>query len=326
MFGALRLILALMVALSHAGVSWAGYHLGVPAVVVFLLLSGYVVAAMLQPRPPWARFWAERAVRLLPPYYTAWLAGVLLWWLGVDSPFLQGAHQPGLWLAGLLVIPLNYATLWPALDTFTPVPPAWSLGLEIQFYLLAPWLLAAPRRLWGATILTAGVGALAQLGALPSDALGYRLLVGNLYIFLSGAMLWHAGQGSVPHRRALMALWLWVALIGAVTGAMGRWGQPFVLEVTAGYLVGLPLVAALARRPRTMWDDRLADLAYPLFLIHFAVLWGLQLAGHPPSPTAPAFLLRYVLLALAAAWLVHRVAQRPWRGLRHRLRYPPPIR
>ena len=34
MFGSLRWLLAMMVAFSHAGVAWHGYHLGVPAVVV----------------------------------------------------------------------------------------------------------------------------------------------------------------------------------------------------------------------------------------------------------------------------------------------------
>ena len=51
MFGSLRWLLAMMVAFSHAGVAWHGYHLGVPAVVVFFILSGFVVASLLDSKP-----------------------------------------------------------------------------------------------------------------------------------------------------------------------------------------------------------------------------------------------------------------------------------
>ncbi|TSE23830.1 acyltransferase family protein [Tepidimonas aquatica] len=325
MFGSLRLLLALLVALSHVGVSVRGYHLGVPAVVVFLLLSGYVVAAMLHGAPAWRAFWAERALRLLPPYYTAAALGVGVWLLsGAAIPFFSGAGQPALWLAALAIIPLNYATLWPVLDTFTPVPPAWSLGLEIQFYLLAPWLLAAPRRAALAWAASAAVGAAAQLGLLPSDAFGYRLLVGNLYIFLSGAALYWVQHGPAANaarwRAALYLTWAGVAVVAAATAALGRWGTPFVAEVAVGYLLGLPLVAALARLSRRRWDDALAHLAYPLFLVHFAALWALQGAGRQPSPQAPLALAAYLCLALALAAAVHLVAQRPWLHWRRRLR------
>lgn len=323
MFGTLRLLLATMVALSHAGVSLRGYHLGVPAVVVFLLLSGYVVAAMLNERPPVARFYAERALRLLPPYYAAFALGLACWLAGVASPFLDGAAQPLLWLAALLIVPLNYATLWPALDTFTPVPPAWSLGLELQFYLLAPWLLARPGRMLAAAALTLLIGGLAQLGALPSDAWGYRLLPGNLYIFLSGALLWQLRHTQTFSPRTLLALWATVLAVAVAAGLRGRWGQPFVLEVAAGYLIGLPLVAWLARLPRRAWDDRCADLAYPVFLVHFAVLWALQALGHPPAPASPRWLIVYLAATLLAAAALHAVAQRPVTRLRHRLRHTP---
>lgn len=320
MFGTLRLLLAAMVALSHAGVSLRGYHLGVPAVVVFLLLSGYVVAAMLHPQPPLHRFWAERALRLLPPYCAAFALGVACWLAGVASPFLDGAAQPLLWLAALLIVPLNYATLWPALDSFTPVPPAWSLGLELQFYLLAPWLLARPGRMLAAAALTLLVGSLAQLGVLPSDAWGYRLLAGNLYIFLSGALLWHLRHTQAFSLRAVLVQWATVLAVALAAGALGRWGQPFVLEVAAGYLIGVPLVALLGALPRRLWDDRMADLAYPLFLVHFAALWALQMAGLQPGPQAPRALAAYIGLALLAALALHWVAQRPVVQWRRRLR------
>lgn len=321
MFGTLRLALATLVALSHAGLSWWGYHLGVPAVVVFLILSGYVVAAMLERPLPSSRFYAERALRLLPPYYAALGLGLLCWWAGIPSSFLQDGHQPLQWVAIVLVVPLNYATLWPVLDSFTPVPPAWSLGLELQFYLLAPWLLARPCRIHAAALATLGVGAAAQLGLLPSDAWGYRLLPGNLYIFLTGALLWRAQHVPQARTAPIIALWLSVLATGIAAGLLGRWGQPFVLEVAVGYLLGVPLVALLGRWPRRGWDDRCADLAYPVFLVHFAALWALQgwslSIGAPPTRLWWAV---YLGLTLVVAVALHALSQRPFKRLRHRLR------
>ena len=73
MLGTLRLVLALMVVLSHAGVRVAGLNPGVIAVIGFYLISGYVMAGLIrrhyrQPAQAGA-FYLDRAVRLLPQYF-----------------------------------------------------------------------------------------------------------------------------------------------------------------------------------------------------------------------------------------------------------------
>lgn len=321
MFGTLRLALALLVALAHAGVPLLGhYHLGVPAVVVFLLLSGYVVDALCGPAGPLhghaARFYAERAVRLLPLYLCAALLGALCVALRVPSPFLAAPEKPLLWLANATILPLNYATLWPVIDTLALVPPAWSLGLELHFYLIAPWLLAAPVRIAAAAALTFAVGAAAHLGLIPSDAWGYRLLAGNLYIFLSGAWL-HRVTTQRAHPAPLLAGWLLAATVWLTAYARGCWGEPFVFEVGLGYLVGLPLVALLARLPRRRWDDLLAYLSYGVFLFHFAVQW---LLSHLGWLTAARPLPLYLTATLLLAATLHLLVERPLIAWRRALR------
>ena len=321
MFGSLRLVLALMVALSHIGVSWQGRHIGVMAVVVFLLLSGDVVAGLLAPgsalaRSP-ARFYGERALRLLPLYFTFMLAGAALAAWGAQSPFLQGPATAVQWLANLLLVPLNYSMIFTGLERFVLVPPAWSLGLEIQFYLLAPWLLRSERWMLCAMTATLCVAAAAHLGLIHADWFGYRLLCGNLYIFLGGAWLYrvhHGKSASAP----LLTAWATCLFLFVLAGALGRWGTPFTFEVLASYLLGLPLLAWLGRRPRKSWDDQLGQLAYGVFLSHFAVLWAFPNAGWGAPLGRP--LLLYLMLVMCAAFVGHLLVERPLLGWRRRLR------
>lgn len=321
MFGSLRLLLAIVVALSHAGVSWQGRHIGVMAVVIFLLLSGYVVSGLLTPggrlaASP-ARFYIERAARLLPLYYFFMLLGGLAAFYRVDSPFLQGSGTPIQILANILVIPLNYSMLLAHLNSYLLVPPAWSLGLEIQFYLLAPWLLARQSRLLAGLFLTLALGMSAQFGYLHADWFGYRLLCGNLYIFLVGAWLHRMHHGRA-RPALLVAVWLALLAVWLLTGSQGRWATPFVFEVLSAFLLGLPLVAGLGRQARRRWDDELGQLAYGVFLGHFVILWLFQVSGYTLG-SGPARLF-YIFLAVSSAYVGHRLIERPLLDWRRRMR------
>jgi peptidoglycan/LPS O-acetylase OafA/YrhL len=302
MFGSFRLILALTVALAHANVSWGGSHLGVIAVVSFLMLSGYVVAGLLAPGTSLAKspssFYLERAARLLPLYYAFLLVGVIIATVGTMTPTLDGPGSPAQIISHLLIVPLNYYMVWPDLGRNLLLPPAWSLGLEIQFYLLAPWLLRKPGWLLGALALSLGVSLSAYLGLIHTDWFGYRLLCGNLYIFLSGAWLYR-----MHHQKAsptpLLLVWVLILALFILTRQLGTWGTPFTFEVLLGYLLGLPALALLGQRPRKTWDDHLGQLAYGAFLGHFAVLWLFQTLGWLTPPGRPLPL--YVALVLATA-------------------------
>lgn len=310
-----------MVALAHAGVSVAGHHLGVPAVVVFYMLSGYVVASLLAPGSPMSKasslFYRERALRLLPQYYFFLGLGALAWWLGASSPFLTGSGSAFQWLGNLSIVPLNYFMVAPSLEQFMPVPPAWSLGLELQFYLLAPWLMPRPRLMLRLGAATLGVSALATAGWLQTDWFGYRLLCGNLYLFLAGAWLYRCrreGASMAP----LLALWCAVAAMAIWTAAAHRWRVPFTVEVQLGVLLGLPLLALLARRSRQHWDDAVGRAAYGVFLGHFPVMWLGGMVGWLSGDAHPMAV--YLVLVLAASVLGHMLVERPLLAWRHTLR------
>lgn len=318
MFGSLRLFLAFCVALSHLGFSVHGFNPGVFAVVLFYLISGFVTASLLdnQFRTP-VDYYKERALRLLPSYWIALGSAAAIWYfVRPDSYFLS--RYPGWedWFANITIIPLNFY-MWTGQDAFTLIPPAWSLGAELQFYIVSAWILRSRGQLLPAMIIGSLIlWLMAQIGFLNSDWWGYRLLPGIIFIFLVGA--------SVFRRNHYIAASVWtvaVALgIGIITGMVPI--MPFNVETSTGIMVGIPLLALLCRFHRRNWDDALGKIAYPVFLLHFPVSWAFFGFGvkTPDILPNPGLLSCWILVLILSSVALYFIAEAPFTHLRHLLR------
>lgn len=321
MLGTLRLILAIAVALSHANLRIAGLNPGVIAVVGFYLISGYVMAGLLRRHyadPAHAlAFYQDRAWRLLPQYF--FYAGLtLLWMLFTQAQTVFLSRSPTLpdLLNNLLVLPLNYY-MFNASDQFTLIPPAWSLGAEMQFYLLAPFVLLWPWRLRSVGLIGLGVYLAALAGLINSDWFGYRLLPGVLLFFLLGAWLQHLHQQR-QYRAALggVAAVLTLALLAlGLLHQSGLLRQPYNFETLLGLMLGSASLHILATRPRSHWDDQAGDISYGVFLNHFFILWTLY-----PQGLAPAQMPGFVALCVVLSWVTQRFIERPLLKRRQALR------
>ncbi len=319
--GLLRLFLASLVLISHLGISVAGVNPGVSAVAIFYLLAGRVVSRLWREQPErgvisggmW--FYRDRLWRILPLYMFALIVALIVWLLGASSPFLLREPEMTDWLANLLIVPLSYY-MYSGQDAFTLLPPAWSLGVELQFYLLVPLLLSRP--LWAVVFsaLSFLTFSSAQLGWLDTDVFGYRLLAGIGFVFMLGVLL---DRPSRLGRLWIYALWLVSALY--VFWLLG-WGThvPYNLEVALGIALGVPILLVMERRGSSRswrWLQRTAgELSYGVFLLHFPVIWALQLLGF----SGPRTVLAVWLASAGLAWLGHRMVERPvWRLFRPRL-------
>lgn len=322
MLGTLRLVLALMVLVSHAGVRWNGLNPGVIAVVGFYAISGYVMTGLM--RRHYAQphrvlgFYADRALRLLPAYYVVALAALAWFFLhGPEPLFLE--RSPGVvdLLNNLLVVPINFY-MWNDADKFSLVPPAWSLGCEIQFYLLFPLLLLARIRRWafGLSLL---VYLAAFAGFIQTEWFGYRLLPGVLFVFLLGSHLYdchHAGpSGRTRGTRVVALTLLGIAALAATGHLGGKLQLPYNPETLIGLGAAIPLLHLLAMRSARVWDERAGELSYGVFLVHFLVFWL-----WPGAEAGSAALILRVGAALALAWGLHRFVEIPVLERRRRLR------
>lgn len=321
--GMMRLLLAIAVVLSHADLRVLQLNPGVTAVVGFYLISGYVMAGLVHrhynepARIPY--FYLDRLLRLYPQYLV-YAGAALAWHLWTQTPTLFLRHAPT-WpdiANNLLIVPLNFY-MFNGSDAYALVPPGWSLGAELQFYLLAPAMLLWPRVglvLAAASLLVHG---LALHGVIHTDWYGYRLLPGILWVFGVGMLLYHWHRS-----RPRLALWLaWGAPLAALAlygylRLRGLHAQPYHQEVILGWAIAIPAVHWLATRRLGAWDDLAGDLSYGVFLNHFLLIWLL----FPQPGHTPLQWLVLLLCSLVLSYMTQRLVEKPVLAWRRHLRKP----
>jgi peptidoglycan/LPS O-acetylase OafA/YrhL len=301
---------------------WAGQV----GVAVFFVVSGFCIRlpmARALAGDPGARldvrrYLDRRARRILPPY---WIAIAVSIAVGLISPIglLDGGH--GLLNVGLHLVGLH--TLWPA--SFTSINGVfWTIGLEIQFYLV--YLLLANRPATPAKGLALVVVAVAAYGVASltfHDPGGWRqvgqeFVLTTLWQWYIGAVLADLYVRHAPAFTAAPAGLTWAARIAAFAAlfALGL-GDPVVAQVHLTYwalpFAALAAVAAalMGRQPvRKGPLDALGQASYSLYLLHPAVLGLVVLAakagGWPAWLSAGAAILG----AIAAALLSYRFVER----------------
>jgi peptidoglycan/LPS O-acetylase OafA/YrhL len=340
----LRALAALGVVLCHAAgqffgviryspgperlIGWAGQV----GVAVFFVVSGFCIrlpmaralagdpAARLDVR----RYLRRRARRILPPYWIAIAASVVI---GVISPIglLDGGHS----LLDIALHAIGLHTLWPA--SFNSINGVfWTIGLEIQFYLAYLLLANRPatpaRGLALLVIAVAGYGAasLAFPNPSPWRRVGQEFVLVTLWQWYIGAVL---ADLYVRHASAFAGApqgLTWAARIAALAAlfALGV-ADPVVARVHVTYwalpFTALAAVAAalMGRQPAGRGPlDALGQASYSLYLLHPAVLGLVVLAaragGWPPWLSASAA----ILSACAAALLSYRFVERPFMAKR----------
>lgn len=314
--GAFRLLLAVLVAVSHMGKTFAGLNPGVVAVISFLIISGFVMTSLIERNyrslADVGLFYLDRALRLYPQFLFYFVASCL-----VIHFLLPGTPQAAeltlkTILSSVLMLPLGFYMF--GIGGTEIVPPAWSLGLEMSFYLVIPFLLIVRMR-GVAFAVSVGIFLLACLGYINTDIYGYRLLPGVLFMFLCGSYLYQPNvKGSLLIASTAVAAGL--LFIAIMIGWVER--RPFNAEVTLGIALGIPVVFWLSRLKFHRVDEFLGNISYGVFLNHFFVMYVLR--GFWPVAYDASVVGAVLLLSLLCSGVTYYCVERPALRLRHRLR------
>jgi peptidoglycan/LPS O-acetylase OafA/YrhL len=256
---------------------------GYEFVILFFVLSGFSIAHSLRVRskPTSIRsFFARRAIRLYPPYIAgltlAFAAGAVLLWLFPTSVETVGVLHPATQIhdQGNLAAVIGNLLYDPSLPF---VNQYWSLGHEVVFYILAPWLIRLDDKFLASASLLWILGAI--LTHVPgihgiNDFWSLYLMKYNTY-FAFGILLYrYYPQWFSYLRRFSNAVvgFLIVALFLAMVSLNMVLGDGRVTELVAVCISLLAIPFTLRVRPRSKILYWLGEQSYSLYVTHIAVI------------------------------------------------------
>ena len=311
---ALRGIAALCVVYAHFGtrvlpqVHTAVYNFfdpGLYGVLVFFMISGYIVPASLERKGSVRTFWLSRLFRLFPLFVFAIAAVLLLHEFGLASVRDTNRNVTASVLSHLFM--LN-----ELLGQTNVIVVLWTLSYEMVFYVLLTALFTAglhKRSGWYA----AGLAAAALLlgGLLPTVWLSYSSL-GLTPVALTGDVLIMGGLAmAVAARGRPRAAGAWLAAVTALilVAVNGRKGPYEGLTILA-----LMFTGTLLYRAEQGQVSRRRAVAAATGIFTMAIVAG---AWHVPAanpPSQAALLQREWVMSVALAGLTFAIGM----ALRHR--------
>jgi peptidoglycan/LPS O-acetylase OafA/YrhL len=336
----LRAISFLIVFVSHAGLP--SLIPGGFGVTVFFFLSGFLITTLLRLEQQESGhivlrdFYARRALRILPPFYTVLILAVA----GAAIGWIPGTLAP----APIAALAFHYSNYWTIAHGDRGMPAGtvvyWSLAVEEHFYLLFPWIFRVLyRRL--ATGPARGRALLLLCGLIMAWrfalVLAFHSPENRTYMasdtrfdsILFGCAL-ALGLNPVldpmPFRdRTWKWVWLPLGLGGLLFSFLDR--DPAFRETWRYTLQGVALVPVFVtamRYPR--WGPMrvlnwrplrfIGVLSYSLYLLHLVVIGVVDMKWHLHGFVAGALSLA---ISIAVAWAIHLAIERPATRLRRRL-------
>jgi peptidoglycan/LPS O-acetylase OafA/YrhL len=336
--GIIRVLLAAAVVFGHAPV-WTGHDPQASflrplpayfAVQAFFVISGFYMELLRKKyalAPIWI-FYSNRYSRLIVSYWIVLILTVLLIALMPSVTF-----PPASFLASFksdsasewtLVVFSNLAmfgqdllsVLYSLPSNAVLIPQAWSLALELWFYLLVPLLWrASDRTLW---IIVAGSLALRLtivLSSLPFFPWQQKFFPAEVMFFVLGMLSFrHSSQILKIVRSGRICLLSVSTLI-----ILANWFQPFAfawpetstmwfsnLLIGAIFYFTLPSMFSLTSRSRI--DRLIGEFSYPIYLLHITLWYFIE----------PRFLLLACIAASAPLVFLVELPLERWRNSRLR--------
>ena len=343
----LRGLAALWVLVGHAMLlsGWSLPLVSRPglAVDLFILLSGFLMAFHYELRETiepwdrgstWATFWTRRFFRIAPLYYPILACAFALGpWIGEaradiaatlgiapTTParyFDQGVDNIAAHLSFIFGQTPHYA--------FRTALPDWSIGLEMSFYAVFPFIMLLAKRITlplAAIALTAL--SIATLKIAPDYTAAFEqpaFLPLKLNVFLAGMLI--ATARTRPAPVSIFMVGLGVALsLGPIRTEFIDHATRAALSAGLAFLVLGPRFEPLKNtatrvdgflgRPFFRW---LGDLSYGVYLVHLLVLIPaiaiLARAGLRSFPLFAAGAALTIAIGYLAAWVGFRLVEKP---------------
>lgn len=323
--GILRLYLALCVVAAHSGklFPWAA-HNGTQAVEIFFLISGFYMALIASKYKQAREFYASRFLRIYLPYWSillgvvggCTLVGMVTGkWLDLAAFADYSSNANG--LTGTVLAAISNVTAFgidwfcflshegnggslqfsadglhvaSPLSQYVVINPAWSIGVELTFYLFVPLFNRCSTKtlvLLAIASLSARVFAYEVLG-LTHDPWTYRFTPFAMAMFLIGMICCRLSRSSEPgiikaidekvpavfRNYFVQVVGLFAAFwIGQqLTESMNIVFAARYADLLSylGWALFIPFAFALTKTNKV--DRWLGELSYPVYLVHYSIV------------------------------------------------------
>jgi peptidoglycan/LPS O-acetylase OafA/YrhL len=262
---------------------------------VFIILSGFVIAKLLaQKQEPYAPFILRRFMRLYPAFAVALLFAISL--RPIVQSIFTAAWPPDFsgreleqwtsetnhfWAHVFVHLPMLHGVFPQTLLPYSAqglLPPAWSISLEWQYYLMAPSILFITKKFGPPSLFLLAlmqIFVLFWLGPVMDVQFPiHSFLPQKLLLFLIGTFsYWIFAETAGKHQDlpwlvlfflTPTVLWftlsipltIWTATLGLILGSSDSRGFSPIKAV-----INLP------------WIQRLGETSYSTYLIHFCCIW-----------------------------------------------------
>jgi peptidoglycan/LPS O-acetylase OafA/YrhL len=307
--------------------------LGMLGVAIFFLISGFVIPMSLERLRP-GRFLVARAFRIYPTF----IAG-----LAVTAIFVAFVARAFPWSPAEVATNVTLLRDWSWSEFIAPV--SWSLEVEIKFYAicaLVVWLssLQRARTLVAVCAVLCGLGAVAGHWAedltaanvhLGQVAAVFREDARYLVFMFVGVCFYNLFRGHWGWRRFAATAGVLLCLHGLALQLSAE--GPLWPYFWTGYGLALAIFGGCyllrARLPRSRPVNFLANISYPLYVVHQVVGFVLLRIFYRLHPVPVLNAFEALACVLVLAYGLHRVVELPSNDLGKRVarwRRPPRLR
>lgn len=319
--GVIRFILAISVVIAHTSpLHGFGLVGGEMAVKLFFIISGFYMALILNEKyieknSKYSVFIKNRFLRIYPLYLLVLfltvgcniagynirpdlgtavtqfmeyqdamrpssvilLSTVNVSLIGIESTLFLGLES----VNGSLFFTPDFSQTVPKVHSFLFVPQAWSISIELTFYLIAPFICRNLKTIITLLIMSAAIALLLFLLDLPNDPWNYRFFPSQLVYFMLGSAGYFLYRKIKTHSRVYLnwSALLIILLITIFYSQLQEIINSTLLDAVTIllYSIGVPLVFILSKSWKK--DRFIGELSYSIYLVHMLIIYLVHLSG-----------------------------------------------
>jgi peptidoglycan/LPS O-acetylase OafA/YrhL len=297
----------------------AGY-----AVMFFYVISGFLMAFVLKNNYPASasgtlKFYKSRFVRIFSLYWPVMAVALL-----VPNAFFSFVHgTPFDIFTGTFLFGIDWNVAfgdYPAQNGGAAVAnlgQSWTLGAELTFYALAPFILRSRLAIWFLLGLSAVTRFITVHKFGYDNVWTYQFFPATLLFFLLGAIALNAAENLPWLKQPIVG----AALLAAVPMLLmypdyAYWDTRRFWVAFLCFAAALPSIFSATKNSRLL--NALGDLSYPVYLTHGLVIgaviyfgWTEAVTGYlgPMTRSGWVILIPALLIMLAVGYAVHRLVE-----------------